>query len=145
MLLFAIAAGTTYAQAPARSEPLAPPPPPPPDVLGSEDLEPQVTINRTDEQTTEEVRVGGQLRYVRVTPRYGRPFYLIPDQNGTMSGALMRARRVSRHLKRAAKARQIEAKAFAQVYAQFGREYEANLRKVGKGRAQQSRRGFAFA
>lgn len=69
----------------------------------------------------------------------------IPDQNGTMAGALMRARRVSRHLKRAAKARQIEAKAFAQVYAQFEREYEANLRKVGKGRTQQPRRGFAFA
>jgi hypothetical protein len=83
MLLFAIAAGASYAQAPARSEPLAVPPPPPPDVLGSDDLEPQVTIQRTDEQTTEEVRVGGQLRYVRVTPRYGRPFYLIPDANGT--------------------------------------------------------------
>ena len=82
MLLFAMAAGTSYAQAPARSEPL-PPPPPPADVLGSEDLAPQVTINRTDQQTTEEVRIGGQLRYVRVTPRYGRPYYLIPDPNGT--------------------------------------------------------------
>ena len=80
MLLFAMAAGASYAQAPARSEP---PPPPPADVLGSEDLEPQVTINRTDQQTTEEVRIGGQLRYVRVTPRYGRPYYLIPDANGT--------------------------------------------------------------
>ena len=83
MLLFALVAGASHAQAPAKSEPLAPPPPPPPDVLGSEDLEPQVTITRSEDQTTEEVRIGGQLRYVRVTPRYGRPFYLVPDQNGT--------------------------------------------------------------
>ena len=83
MLLFAIAAGASHAQAPAKSEPLAPPPPPPADVLGNEDLEPQVVINRTDTQTTEEVRIGGQLRYVRVTPRYGRPYYLIPEPNGT--------------------------------------------------------------
>jgi uncharacterized protein DUF2782 len=82
MLLFAMAAGAGYAQAPARTQPLAPPPPPPPDVLGNEELEPQVTINRTEDQTTEEVRVGGQLRYIRVTPRYGRPFYLIPEPNG---------------------------------------------------------------
>ena len=83
MLLFAMACGVSYAQAPAKSEPL-PPPPPPPDVLGSEDLEPQVTITRNEDTTTEEVRIGGQLRYVRVTPRYGRPYYLIPDpMNGT--------------------------------------------------------------
>ena len=83
MLLFAVVAGAAHAQAPAKSEPLAAPPPPPPDVLGSEDLEPQVTITRTEDQTNEEVRIGGQLRYIRVTPRYGRPFYLVPDQNGT--------------------------------------------------------------
>jgi hypothetical protein len=82
MLLFAMAAGASHAQAPARSQPIAPPPPPPPDVLGAEDLEPQVIVNRDENQTTEEVRVGGQLRYVRVTPRNGRPYYLIPEPNG---------------------------------------------------------------
>ena len=30
----------------------------------------------------EEVRVQGQLRYLRVTPRNGRPYFQIPDQNG---------------------------------------------------------------
>ena len=30
----------------------------------------------------EEVRIKGELRYVRVTPRHGRPYYLIPDANG---------------------------------------------------------------
>jgi hypothetical protein len=83
MLLASIVAGWSFAQAPARTEPLPPPPPPAADVLGDADVEPQVTILRNDEQTTEEVRVQGQLRYVRVTPRYGRPYYLIPDANGT--------------------------------------------------------------
>ena len=81
MLLLSMVAGWSFAQAPARTEPL--PPPPPPDVLAGSDLEPQVTILQNDNQTTEEVRVQGQLRYVRVTPRYGRPYYLIPDANGT--------------------------------------------------------------
>ena len=30
----------------------------------------------------EEVRIKGELRYVRVTPRHGRPYFLIPDGNG---------------------------------------------------------------
>jgi len=82
MLLLAMVAGWSYAQAPTRTEPLPPPLPPPADVRGDADLEPQVTILHNDNQTTEEVRVQGQLRYVRVTPRYGRPYYLIPDANG---------------------------------------------------------------
>ena len=82
MLLLCVAAGCALAQAPApKTEPL-PPPPPPPDVLGNADLEPQVTIVRNDNQISEEVRVQGQLRYIRVTPKYGRPYYLIPDANG---------------------------------------------------------------
>lgn len=80
MLLLSMAAGWSFAQAPARPEPL--PPPPAPDVLGEADGEPQVTILHDDTQQTEEVRIQGQLRYVRVTPRHGRPYYLIPDVNG---------------------------------------------------------------
>jgi hypothetical protein len=30
----------------------------------------------------EEVRIRGELRYIRVTPKGGRPYFLIPDQNG---------------------------------------------------------------
>ena len=54
----------------------------PPEFMGDPDLEPQVTIIRRDEQVVEEVRIKGELRYVRVTPRHGRPYYLIPDANG---------------------------------------------------------------
>ena len=82
MLLLTMVAGLSFAQAPAKTEPLSQPPPPPPDVLGDADLEPQVTIIRQADQVVEEVRVKGELRYVRVTPRYGRPYFLIPDGNG---------------------------------------------------------------
>jgi hypothetical protein len=57
-------------------------PPPPPEVYGEPDLEPQVTIIRKDAETVEEVRVNGELRYVRVTPRGGKTYYLVPNSNG---------------------------------------------------------------
>jgi hypothetical protein len=49
---------------------------------GGTDEEPQVTIIRREAETVEEVRIGGVLRYVRVTPRHGRPYYLVPTGNG---------------------------------------------------------------
>jgi hypothetical protein len=49
----------------AQTEPLPQPPPPPPEFIGDPDLEPQVTIIRRDEQVVEEVRIKGELRYVR--------------------------------------------------------------------------------
>ena len=83
MLALASIAGWSFAQAPAKTEPLPTPPPPPPDVTASDvELEPQVTIIRRDNDVVEEVRTNGQLRYVRVTPRTGKPYYLLPDQNG---------------------------------------------------------------
>ena len=83
MLLLAMAAGWSFAQVPANTEPLSQAPPPPPDVIGDPELEPQVTIIRREDQVVEEVRIRGELRYVRVTPRHGRPYFLIPDVNGT--------------------------------------------------------------
>jgi Protein of unknown function (DUF2782) len=49
---------------------------------GGTDEEPQVTTIQKDAETLEEVRVGGTLRYVRVTPRRGKPYYLVPSGNG---------------------------------------------------------------
>ena len=69
----------------------APPPPPlpvesstpaPAPFAGDPALEPQVTIIKRDNDTVEEVRIGGELRFVRVTPRHGRPYFLVPDSNG---------------------------------------------------------------
>lgn len=67
----------------------------------------------------------------------------IPTADGSMAGARLRSRRVSRHLKRIAKAEQLIAKEAAGLYAQFEREYEAELRKVGKARPKQPTR-FTF-
>lgn len=46
------------------------------------DLEPQVTITQQGDETREEVRMGGELKFVRVTPRHGRTYYLVPDGSG---------------------------------------------------------------
>jgi hypothetical protein len=83
VLLTSMAAGVCLAQSAVKPDPLTqPPPPPPPDVISDPDLEPQVTIVRQEDQVREEVRIKGELRYVRVTPRNGRPYFLIPDVNG---------------------------------------------------------------
>ena len=81
------AASACLAQAPG-PPPLPPPtasttpPPPPPDLASDADLEPQVTIIRRENDVLEEVRIQGELRFVKVTPRNGRPYYLIPDAGG---------------------------------------------------------------
>jgi hypothetical protein len=86
---FAIAAAAQAQPAstpppPAPEKPAAPSatPPPLPDVGADPDLEPQVTIIRREAETVEEVRVNGELRYVKVTPRIGPPYYLVPSGNG---------------------------------------------------------------
>ena len=82
-----LAAPLCIAQAPG-PPPLPPPtasttpPPPPPDLANDAELEPQVTIIRRENDVLEEVRIQGELRFVKVTPRNGRPYYLIPDAGG---------------------------------------------------------------
>lgn len=88
------AASLAFAQAPPPAPPPPPIPPPsqsyapsvtppaPPDAAGDAELEPQVTIIRREDNVVEEVRVKGELQYVKVTPRHGKPYYLIPDAGG---------------------------------------------------------------
>jgi len=85
---------TTLAQ--AQSAPKPPPPPPPlpadavlpppapPEFATADDpaAEPQVTIIRRGADTHEEVRVNGELRYIRVTPRIGPSYFLVPQGPG---------------------------------------------------------------
>ena len=74
----------------AWAQPAPPPPPlpaeasvpPPPPLVTDPELEPQVTIIRRESETVEEVRIGGELKFVKVTPRHGVPYYLIPSPNG---------------------------------------------------------------
>ena len=83
---FALAA---HAQKPPpdKLEPLPEPAPPPPEIANDPDLEPQVTIVRRPTETIEEYRVNGRLTMVKVTPKAGRPYYLVAE--GT-DGAFVR-------------------------------------------------------
>ena len=97
-LIAAAAVSAVAAFAAGQGLPPAPPPPPmpseseapdisPPPVAGDLELEPQVTITRKDGETIEEARVNGKLMWVRVTPRHGRAYYLLPDP---IEGTLIR-------------------------------------------------------
>ena len=97
-LIAAAAALAVAAIAFAQPLPPAPPPPPmpppseapevaPPPVADDLELEPQVTITKKDGETVEEARVNGKLMWVKVTPRHGRPYYLLPDP---IEGSLIR-------------------------------------------------------
>jgi len=83
MAALLVAAGVAFAQP-------APPPPgleplpeiPPPPGATDADLEPTVTIRKKDGEVQEEARVNGQVVWIRVTPRNGRTYFLVPDQGG---------------------------------------------------------------
>jgi hypothetical protein len=75
----ALTAFAQKAPPPPKLEPLPEPPPPPPEIAGDPELEPQVTIVRRENETIEEFRVNGRLTMVKVTPRHGRPYYLVAD------------------------------------------------------------------
>lgn len=51
------------------------------DAQEGEQLEPDVTIIRRGRETIEEYRVNGQLYMVKVTPRWGFPYYFM-DMDG---------------------------------------------------------------
>jgi hypothetical protein len=79
-LAFIISVGATAQKAPPqRLEPLPEPPPPPPEIANDPELEPQITIVRRQTETIEEYRVNGRLTMVKVTPKAGRPYYLVAD------------------------------------------------------------------
>lgn len=55
-------------------------PPPPLDANAKDaDLEPQITITKQTEQTVEEFRAGGRLYMIKITPKVGKPYYLVDD------------------------------------------------------------------
>jgi len=88
--------------------------------------------NRTVERSLDAEQLESTLRH-------------IPAADGSKAGAWLRARRVSRHLKKIAAAEQAIAKSATALYAQFQAEYESELSKVGKGRVRQNVRApFQF-
>jgi hypothetical protein len=79
----AFAVGLTLTAAAQRTPPppklelLPEPPPPPAEIANDPELEPQITIVRRENETIEEYRVNRRLTMVKVTPRHGRPYYLV--------------------------------------------------------------------
>ena len=61
---------------PENLEPL----PPPPAMDTPSDDEPEVTIIKQTEQTVEEFRAGGKLYMIKITPKVGKPYYLVDDR-----------------------------------------------------------------
>ncbi len=79
-LLLAIFAAAALAQrrAPPKLEPL-PEPPPPPAIPGPD--EPSVRIPVQESDKVEEIREGGRVVMLKVTPAGGKPYYLL-DTSG---------------------------------------------------------------
>jgi hypothetical protein len=78
-LLFA---ATLSAEEPVPAlEDLADAPPPPEPVQSGEPLEPDVTIVQKEDRTVEEYRINGRLYMIKITPKIGKPYYLL-DSDG---------------------------------------------------------------
>ncbi|TAJ78755.1 MAG: DUF2782 domain-containing protein [Gallionellaceae bacterium] len=74
LLLLPCLSGAAYAD-----DPKLAPPPPPLDQSENPD-QPQVTIKKETEQTVEEYRSHGKLYMIKITPKHGKPYYLIDDR-----------------------------------------------------------------
>lgn len=76
-----LAAMPAWAQQKGDLQPLPAVPPPPPGMEAfDENLEPQVTIVKSETETREEFRIKGKLYMVKVTPAVGKPYYLVDRQ-----------------------------------------------------------------
>ena len=65
----------------AKAAPAKPEPPPPPPVQNTDSNdEPEVKIIKETEQTIEEYRLGGKLYMIKITPKVGKPYYMVDDQ-----------------------------------------------------------------
>ncbi len=59
-----------------------PKPLPPPPVLDPSEAvdEPQITIKQNADQVVEEYRSNGRLYMIKITPKHGKPYYLVDDR-----------------------------------------------------------------
>lgn len=80
LALIAITAHAADKGAPGGLAPLPEPPPPPAGMELNPALEPEVTITTRGDQKVEEYRVGGKLYAIRITPKIGKPYYLVDDK-----------------------------------------------------------------
>jgi len=84
LALSVMAAGASAQQPPPKLEPLPEPPPPP--VIRDGADEPRVRIAPQEGDRVEEVREGGRVVMLKVTPPNGIPYYLMDvTGNGTLT------------------------------------------------------------
>ena len=76
-LALALLASAAVAQTPPRLEPVPEVPPPPPGVRDIAPDEPRVRIAPQEGDRVEEIRDGGRVVMLKVTPRDGPPYYLV--------------------------------------------------------------------
>lgn len=75
-LFFGLLASAAHAQGPNFSSA----PPPMPSAMPDADLEPQITIIKQTDLTVEEFRSGGKLYMIKITPKIGKPYYMVDDR-----------------------------------------------------------------
>jgi hypothetical protein len=82
VLLLSCLAGTAFAgDAPPAADWKPLPPPPALEPLAQDsDLQPEVTITKKTDMVIEEYRVGGKLFKIKVTPKIGKPYYLVDER-----------------------------------------------------------------
>ncbi len=82
IMLLALLCGTALAADPPPPPAMQPVPDAAPDApQAGETIEPQVTIIQREKETVEEYRIHNQLYMIKVTPKIGKPYYLV-DTDG---------------------------------------------------------------
>lgn len=74
ILLVVLSAGALAQGRPPQLEPLPEPPPPPP-IPGADEPSVRIPVQQTDR--VEELRQGGRVLMLKVTPPHGNPYYLV--------------------------------------------------------------------
>jgi hypothetical protein len=77
-LIFSLLLASSLAQA-QKLEPIQEIPPAP---AGASDPEPEITIRNRGNDRYEEYRLHGQLYMIKVTPRLGKPYFLVAKDRG---------------------------------------------------------------
>ena len=81
LLCFLLLSGFSLSAFAAKVPPAKPEPPPPPPVQNADSNdEPEVKIIKETNQTIEEYRMGGKLYMIKITPKVGKPYYMVDDQ-----------------------------------------------------------------
>lgn len=79
-LFFLFCLSTAVYAADIQPSDLKPLPPPPALDPSEAPDEPQVTITKQTEQTVEEFRSHGKLYMIKITPKHGKPYFMVDDR-----------------------------------------------------------------